>query len=127
MSRMGCGKPDGRDMARFLAREPWPNLARLLAPTLPTGAARGWCPSRSSKPVSRRSPPVGRFDSCAAPLSPRAPPVRLQDERTSPKETDMKYALLIYPKPGSHEELPADEGASVSAEYLAFRDDPRCL
>jgi hypothetical protein len=39
----------------------------------------------------------------------------------------MKYALLIYPKPGSHEELGEDEATSVSAEYLAFRDDPRCL
>jgi len=39
----------------------------------------------------------------------------------------MKYALLIYPKPGSHEELGDDEYKSVSAEYLAFRDDPRCL
>ncbi len=39
----------------------------------------------------------------------------------------MKYALLIYPKPGSHQELPEDEQKSVSAEYLAFRDDPRCL
>ena len=39
----------------------------------------------------------------------------------------MKYALLIYPKPGSHEALGEDEGKSVSAEYLAFRDDPRCL
>ena len=39
----------------------------------------------------------------------------------------MKYALLIYPKLGSHEALGADEYESVSAEYLAFRDDPRCL
>ena len=39
----------------------------------------------------------------------------------------MKYALLIYPKPGSHEELGEDESKSVSAEYWAFRDDPRCL
>jgi hypothetical protein len=39
----------------------------------------------------------------------------------------MKYALLIYPKPGSHEELGEDEAKSVSAEYWAFRDDPRCL
>ena len=39
----------------------------------------------------------------------------------------MKYALLIYPKPGSHEALGEDEAKSVSAEYLAFRDDPRCL
>jgi hypothetical protein len=39
----------------------------------------------------------------------------------------MKYALLIYPKPGSHEALGPDEAESVSAEYLAFRDDPRCL
>ncbi len=39
----------------------------------------------------------------------------------------MKYALLIYPKPGSHEALEEDEAAAVSAEYWAFRDDPRCL
>ena len=39
----------------------------------------------------------------------------------------MKYALLIYPKPGSHEALPEDESASVSAEYWAFREDPRCV
>ena len=39
----------------------------------------------------------------------------------------MKYALLIYPKPGSHEALGEDEAKSVSAEYYAFRDDPRCL
>jgi hypothetical protein len=39
----------------------------------------------------------------------------------------MKYALLIYPKPGSEEALGEDESKAVSAEYLAFRDDPRCL
>ena len=39
----------------------------------------------------------------------------------------MKYALLIYPKPGSHEALAEDEAKAVSAEYWAFRDDPRCL
>jgi hypothetical protein len=39
----------------------------------------------------------------------------------------MKYALLIYPKPGSEEALGEDEYRSVSAEYLAFREDPRCL
>ena len=39
----------------------------------------------------------------------------------------MKYALLIYPKPGSEEALGEDEYTSVSAEYLAFREDPRCL
>ena len=39
----------------------------------------------------------------------------------------MKYALLIYPEPGSHEALGADEATSVSAEYWAFREDPRCL
>jgi hypothetical protein len=39
----------------------------------------------------------------------------------------MKYALLIYPKPGSHEALAEDEAKAVSAEYYAFRDDPRCL
>jgi hypothetical protein len=39
----------------------------------------------------------------------------------------MKYALLIYPRPGSHEELGEEEATSVTAEYLAFREDPRCL
>ncbi len=39
----------------------------------------------------------------------------------------MKYALLIYPEPGSHEALGEDEAKSVSAEYYAFREDPRCL
>jgi hypothetical protein len=44
-----------------------------------------------------------------------------------PKEADMKYALLIYPKPGSHEALEADEYASVNTEYWALREDSRCL
>jgi hypothetical protein len=44
-----------------------------------------------------------------------------------PKEAGMRYALLIYPKPGSEEALREDEYKSVSAEYLAFREDPRCL
>jgi hypothetical protein len=39
----------------------------------------------------------------------------------------MKYALLIYPKPGSHEALGEDEYQSVNAEYLALRADSRCL
>ena len=39
----------------------------------------------------------------------------------------MKYALLIYPKPGSHEALGEDEYESVNAEYLALREDSRCL
>jgi hypothetical protein len=39
----------------------------------------------------------------------------------------MKYALLIFPKPGSHEALGADEYESVNAEYWALREDSRCL
>ena len=39
----------------------------------------------------------------------------------------MKYALLIYPKPGSEEALGEEEYRSVSAEYWAFREDRRCL
>ena len=39
----------------------------------------------------------------------------------------MKYALLIYPKPGSHEALGEDEYKSVNAEYWALREDPRCV
>jgi hypothetical protein len=39
----------------------------------------------------------------------------------------MKYALLIFPQPGSHEALGPDEYAPVNAAYLALREDPRCL
>ncbi|MBV9639781.1 MAG: hypothetical protein JO330_09545 [Mycobacteriaceae bacterium] len=39
----------------------------------------------------------------------------------------MKYALLIYPKPGSHEALSPQQYAPVNAAYLALRDDPRCI
>ena len=39
----------------------------------------------------------------------------------------MKYALLIFPKPGSHEALGPDEYGRVNAEYLALRADPRCI
>ena len=39
----------------------------------------------------------------------------------------MKYAMLIYPKSGSHEELTEDEYSSVNAEYWALREDSRCL
>lgn len=39
----------------------------------------------------------------------------------------MKYALLIFPKPGSHEALSPEEYGPVNAEYLALRADPRCL
>jgi hypothetical protein len=59
-------------------------------------------------------------------LSPLVLPVRLQDDQST-KGGEMKYALLIYPKPGSHEALGEDEGKSVTAEYWALREDPRCL
>jgi hypothetical protein len=39
----------------------------------------------------------------------------------------MKYALLIYVQPGSHEALEAQEREAVSREYFALRDDPRCI
>jgi hypothetical protein len=39
----------------------------------------------------------------------------------------MKYAMLIYPKPGSHEGLDEDDARAVTAEYLALRADSRCL
>jgi len=38
----------------------------------------------------------------------------------------MKYALLIYTKPGSHEELPDDEYRSVHAEYMQLAGHERC-
>ncbi len=36
----------------------------------------------------------------------------------------MKYALLIYPEPGSYEGLSEDERRSVTAEYMALREEP---
>jgi hypothetical protein len=40
----------------------------------------------------------------------------------------MKYATLIFTKPGSHDEdLTADEQAALSAEYLALRHEPQCV
>ena len=39
----------------------------------------------------------------------------------------MKYAMLIYPKPGSHEELGEDEARALTAEYWALREVPGCL
>jgi hypothetical protein len=45
----------------------------------------------------------------------------------APKEAEMKYAMLIYPKPGSHEGLGEDEATALTAEYLALRADPRCV
>jgi hypothetical protein len=39
----------------------------------------------------------------------------------------MKYALLVYSKPGSHEELPEDEQGAVFGEYVALAADPRTV
>jgi hypothetical protein len=39
----------------------------------------------------------------------------------------MKYALLIYVKPGSHESLSEADGAAVYQEYMTLREEPRCL
>jgi hypothetical protein len=39
----------------------------------------------------------------------------------------MKYALLIYPKPGSHEALSEEDARAVTGEYMAISNDPRCL
>jgi hypothetical protein len=39
----------------------------------------------------------------------------------------MKYALLIYSKPGSHEALSEEEYKSSFAEYMKLANDPRCL
>jgi hypothetical protein len=39
----------------------------------------------------------------------------------------MKYALLVYTKPGSFEGLAEDERARVFSEYTALGDDSRCI
>src|SRR3954462_8484820 len=39
----------------------------------------------------------------------------------------MKYAMLIYPKPGSHEGLGEEDAKALTAEYLTLRADSRCV
>jgi hypothetical protein len=39
----------------------------------------------------------------------------------------MKYALLIYSAPGSHEALSEKEYQAALSEYMAIREDPRCV
>jgi hypothetical protein len=39
----------------------------------------------------------------------------------------MRYALLIYTKPGAHEALPTDERESDEREYFALSGDSRCV
>jgi hypothetical protein len=39
----------------------------------------------------------------------------------------MKYALLIYDKPGSHEALADEERDAVYGEYSALSSDSRCV
>ncbi len=39
----------------------------------------------------------------------------------------MKYAMLIYPRPGSHERLGEEEATALTGEYLALRADARCV
>ncbi|MGA9860226.1 MAG: YciI family protein [Solirubrobacteraceae bacterium] len=39
----------------------------------------------------------------------------------------MKYAVLVYEKPGVFGSLAESERTAVSGEYYALRDDARCL
>jgi hypothetical protein len=39
----------------------------------------------------------------------------------------MKYAMLIYSKPGVFDALPEDEQKSVFGEFIALGNDPRCV
>jgi hypothetical protein len=42
-------------------------------------------------------------------------------------EVEMKYALLIYDKPGSHEALSGEEREAAYGEYFALSSDSRCV
>ena len=39
----------------------------------------------------------------------------------------MKYALLIYTKPGSHESQSEADAAATYQEYVSLRNEPTCL
>jgi hypothetical protein len=47
--------------------------------------------------------------------------------QSSDQEVNMKYALLIYSEPGSHEALAEHEYQSAFAEYMALAGDSRCI
>jgi hypothetical protein len=51
----------------------------------------------------------------------------MSDETIDPKEVQMRYALLIYDKPGSHEALGEPELAAAYEEYGALSNDARCV
>jgi hypothetical protein len=39
----------------------------------------------------------------------------------------MKYALLVYPKPGVYESLGPEEREAISREYYEVREHPACV
>src|SRR5205085_2920582 len=86
-------------------------------------AARSTRPSASSSLAPGTSDPG---EPLICPLSGRPFVVGAITESLQ-QEVEMKYALLIYSKPGSHEELPTEESESVFGEYIALTEDPRCV
>ncbi|MFZ0044148.1 MAG: YciI family protein, partial [Solirubrobacteraceae bacterium] len=48
-------------------------------------------------------------------------------QANSREEILVKYALLIYSKPGSHESLSESDSAAAMQEYAALSSDPTCL
>src|SRR6478609_81090 len=49
------------------------------------------------------------------------------DNRFPLLEVTMKYALLIYEKPGSLDGVGEDEYKAIYAEYMALSEDSRCI
>jgi hypothetical protein len=39
----------------------------------------------------------------------------------------MRYALLIYERPGAYDGLTDDDRRAITGEYVALRDDPRVV
>ena len=39
----------------------------------------------------------------------------------------MKYAMLIYPKTGSDDGVGEEQARAITSEYLALREDARCV
>jgi hypothetical protein len=60
-------------------------------------------------------------------LSPGLTLVRRNDEANIQEENEMKYALLVYSQPGSHEALSEAEYEKVMGEYGAISQLPEVL
>jgi hypothetical protein len=110
----------------WLTRRPGRNERDQRRGSLPKPRLLHGAVSGGLRPRHRGGRPASRAarHGCSG-LSPAGALVRRRVKPTRPLEVEMKYAMLIYEKPGYVEALSEDEQEGVFGEYTALRDDPR--